>query len=69
MRRCLGHALAALIDDESGQDLIEYGLLTALIGLVTVGVWIAIQGRLGNYYVSLDGDVQNLWVSPDPGGA
>ena len=51
--------LRALVRDDSGQDLIEYALLAALIALASViavtqagsavrGVWEAIVGMLGN---------------------
>jgi pilus assembly protein Flp/PilA len=51
--------LRALVRDDSGQDLIEYALLAALIALASVaavtaagdaveGVWNAIVGMLGN---------------------
>jgi Flp pilus assembly pilin Flp len=61
--------LRAFIADERGQDVIEYGLLSAVFGIVCVAVWLSIQGRLGNNYRGYDRDVQNLWASPDPGGS
>jgi Flp pilus assembly pilin Flp len=60
--------LRAFVVDERGQDVIEYGLLSALFGIVSLVVWISIQGTLRDSYVAYDADVQNLWESPNPGG-
>lgn len=62
-------ALRAFLQDDEGQDLIEYGLLSAFIGIVTIAVWASIQGNLETAYRGYDTDVQNLWQSPDPGGS
>jgi Flp pilus assembly pilin Flp len=61
--------LRAIFADERGQDVIEYGLLSALFGIVCIVVWISIQGRLRDNYVGYDSGVQNIWASPDPGGS
>lgn len=65
MPSCLKRAAA----DEQGQDLIEYALLSALIGLVSVAVWGLIETRLGNAYSGYDANTQAIWASPDPGGS
>jgi len=62
-------ALRAFVADERGQDVIEYGLLSALFGIVCIAVWLAIQGSLRTAYVGYDSNVQGLWASPDPGGS
>jgi Flp pilus assembly pilin Flp len=61
--------LRAFILDERGQDVIEYGLLSALFGIVCIAVWISIQGRLRTAYLGYDSGVQSIWASPDPGGS
>jgi Flp pilus assembly pilin Flp len=64
--------LRAFIADERGQDVIEYGLLSALFGIVCIVVWISIQGRLAAAYTDYTSDggrVQSIWQSPDPGGS
>lgn len=38
------------IRDESGQDMAEYGLLLALIGVVLVVAITALQGAIGNAF-------------------
>ena len=53
MRQSIALLLAWLTRDESGQDLLEYALLVALIALVAVGaittVGTTIQGVFWNY--------------------
>ena len=70
-RRATGRptlGLRAFIVDERGQDVIEYGLLSAFFGIVCIAVWLSIQGRLRDAYIGYDTDVQGLWASPNPGG-
>ena len=55
--------------DTTGQDVIEYGLLSAFFGIVAIVAWVAIEGNLGAAYRAYDTGVQNLWQSPDPGGS
>lgn len=58
-----------LVVDDDGQDLIEYGLLSAFIGVCAILVWSNIPGQLAFVYGSWDGSVQNLSsCTPDPGG-
>lgn len=61
--------LRAFVRDESGQDLIEYGLLSALIGVCAILVWTNFPGILAAVYGSWDGSVQAVSsCTPDPGG-
>lgn len=62
-------ALRMLLCDASGQDVIEYGLLSAFFGIVAIVAWLAIETNLGNAYRTYDTGVQNLWQSPNPGGS
>ena len=50
--------------EEDGQDLVEYALLTALIGLTGIVVWSTIVGLIGARYTDYDTGVQGLWESP-----
>ena len=54
---------------DDGQDLIEYALLTALIGTVGVLTWQNIGVGVFNAYTGWDTGVQGLsGCTPDPGG-
>jgi Flp pilus assembly pilin Flp len=50
--------------DETGQDLVEYALLTMLIGFVGAAVWSGIVNLIGLRYTDYDTGVQSLWESP-----
>ena len=60
--------LRRLISDDRGQDLIEYALLTAAIGLAGVAVWPAITTAVGVAYQGFDSDTQDIWETPNPLG-
>ncbi|HEY6507037.1 MAG TPA: hypothetical protein VIY56_03435 [Vicinamibacterales bacterium] len=57
-----------LLDDESGQDIIEYVLLTAAVGLVSIATWPLIETAVRTSYQGLDTNTQGLWEPPDPSG-
>jgi Flp pilus assembly pilin Flp len=61
--------MAAFLRDDSGQDIIEYGLLAAFIGIVCIAVWASIEGHLRDAYLGYDNDIQGLWQPPNPGGS
>lgn len=68
-RRGIGRVLHALLKDESAQDLIEYALLAATVGLVGAAAWNTMRLRIAAGYQQMDtgpGGVYNLWESPDP---
>ena len=55
--------------DDDGQDVIEYALLSAFVGVIGVLAWQNIGTRLGTLYVGWDSGVQDLSrCTPDPGG-
>ena len=58
--------IVRLVREESGQDLIEYALLTAFIGLAGMAVFQAIRVGIFNAYTSWDSGTQNLWEPPPP---
>ena len=61
--------LRRFVVDEGGQDLIEYGLLAASIGLCCVAVWPTIRTAITGAYTGWDTNIQNLsGCTPDPGG-
>lgn len=59
--------LIRLIRDERGQDIIEYALLTAGIGVVGIAAWPAIADAIGVAYQGFDTGTQDIWEVPDPG--
>jgi Flp pilus assembly pilin Flp len=61
--------LIRLLTSDDGQDLIEYALLSALIGIVGILAWTNISGAIGFAYTNWDTGVQNVSsCTPDPGG-
>ncbi len=61
-------ALLAFWLDERGQDLIEYALLTASVGLAGAATWPVIEEAIRTAYRALDTNTQNLWEPPPPSG-
>lgn len=58
--------LKRLLVADDGQDLIEYALITASIGLVGIATWPAIETAIGTAYANWDSDTQDIWEVPDP---
>ncbi len=58
--------LVELFREETGQDLVEYGLLAALVVLASIVVWHAISDAIAGAYGGYDSGVQDLWEPPDP---
>jgi Flp pilus assembly pilin Flp len=59
-------SLKRLLIGDEGQDLVEYALLVAFVGLAVLAAWLAIQGAVANGYINWDNQEQN--VSAGPGG-
>ena len=58
-----------LIQEEEAQDLIEYALLSAFVGVVGILVWANISTKIGLGYQAWDTNVQAIsGCTPDPGG-
>lgn len=60
--------MVACARDERGQDLIEYALLTAAVGVAGIATWPFIAASIGTAYRALDTNTQGLWEPPPPGG-
>ena len=64
--------LAGLRDDESGQDIVEYALLGAVVGIAAIVIWQQLATTVGEVYgetVAPTGQVQNLSsCMPGPDG-
>ena len=54
------------LNDESGQDLVEYALLVAFIALAGVAGFNLIGSVLGGAYTGWNTGVQDLWEVPEP---
>ena len=48
----------SLRSDESGQDTIEYALLGALVGIVSILIWKQLVATVGTVYSGADAGVQ-----------
>jgi Flp pilus assembly pilin Flp len=56
-----------LVADDRGQDLIEYALLAALVGVVGIIAWTNVGAAMFNTYSGWDAGLQNLSATtPDP---
>ena len=58
--------LLEFVRDERGQDVVEYALLTASIGLAGAAAWPLVVDAIGNTYAQFDTNTQGLWETPNP---
>ena len=56
-----------LLLNDDAQDVVEYALLTAGIGLAGIAAWPLIAVGINNAYAAFDADTQDIWEVPDPG--
>jgi Flp pilus assembly pilin Flp len=56
------------IADDSGQDVIEYALLAAIVGIASLSIWQLIATEVGIAYTQANSDVQELSCMPGPDG-
>jgi hypothetical protein len=56
-----------LLFDDSGEDLIEYALLTATVGAGAAAALSLMPGVIDAVYGSWDADTQSIWEPCDPG--
>jgi Flp pilus assembly pilin Flp len=57
-----------LLFETDAQDLVEYALLTTLIGFAGAAAWNAMQTGLGTWYTTSNGALYNRWEPADPVG-
>ncbi len=55
--------------DEGGQDLVEYALLTTVIGLAGALAWTFVSQAIGGTYSSWVSGVDSLADPPTPSGS
>jgi pilus assembly protein Flp/PilA len=53
------HRLAALMRDDSGQDLIEYALVAGLVGLGAIAAMTGFVNSIGNAFNSVGSSIAN----------
>jgi Flp pilus assembly pilin Flp len=61
--------LARLSSDDSGQDLVEYALLTMVVGFAGAVAAPLISTAIDITYGAWVSQTNDLWVSPDPAGS
>jgi Flp pilus assembly pilin Flp len=57
-----------LVADETGQDLIEYALLTTTIGFAGIFAWTLVASAIGTTYGTWESSVDTLVIPPNPSG-
>ena len=61
----LGYRLLA---DDDGQDLIEYALLTTVIGLAAIAVFDILRNSIATVYGTWNTGANSYWQPQDPAG-
>jgi Flp pilus assembly pilin Flp len=64
--------ISRFVFDDEGQDLVEYALLTALVGIVGVAVFGIMRNNMAQSYdnwtnAGTPGSIQYNWEPPPPG--
>jgi Flp pilus assembly pilin Flp len=59
--------VAEFVRDDSGVDLVEYALLSALVGLAGL-VLFNLSTRMGTAYTNWNSNAQSQWVPDSPCG-
>jgi Flp pilus assembly pilin Flp len=60
--------VARFLEEESGQDLIEYGLLTGIVVAMGVIVFTSIQGKMRGAYLTWAANALAI-STPNPAGS
>jgi Flp pilus assembly pilin Flp len=61
------HPVLRLLHDDSGQDLVEYGLLASIIAIAGVLLFPSIKSAMGTQFDNWGTGVYNLWTPKNPG--
>jgi Flp pilus assembly pilin Flp len=59
--------LRRLVREDDGQDLVEYALLGAFIGLAGAAAFTSIRSAIQTTYGALNTSNNGNWQMPDPG--
>jgi Flp pilus assembly pilin Flp len=65
----LRSAVHRFLTEDGGQDLIEYALLTGVIGFAGAAMFDLIRTAIGNTYGTWESSTNDLWESPNPSGS
>ena len=57
--RNIKNVLFAIMNDESGQDLIEYALVAGLIALGAIAAMTGLSGKIGNAFNTVGNNLSN----------
>ena len=60
--------LRRFVKADDGQDIVEYALLAALVGLAGLAALNQVQTAVGNAYTAWGSNTQELSCMPAPGG-
>ena len=60
--------LRRLLSETDAQDLVEYALLTTLIGFAGAAAWSAMRTGLGIWYTASNDAMYDNWAPADPVG-
>jgi pilus assembly protein Flp/PilA len=53
-----------LLDNESGQSMVEYGLLLALLSIAVIAVLVVLGPRIAGFFTTVDTELQNATPAP-----
>jgi Flp pilus assembly pilin Flp len=60
--------LREFVVDERGEDLVDYMLLGAVIGLAGAAAFQTLMGAMNGAYDSRETHINSIWVTPEPTG-
>lgn len=63
----IGRLTARFVLDDSGQDLIEYGLLTLIVTSALIAIFPTLQTSIQNAFTNWGVAINNDWVPNPPG--
>lgn len=63
---CTRQLVKRFVAERMAQDLVEYALLAALIGIAGTAAAPTLEALMGSAYQSWDLQNMNLWVTPEP---
>lgn len=60
--------LTRLIREDGGQDMVEYALLAAIVGVAGAATFPQIETAIGLAFTGTNDAAYNIWCPKDPGG-